>query len=297
MAGERYLLLADISGYTSFMAGVEETHGVDLTAGIPAGYAILAALLGAVSGGLGPDFTVIKYEGDAVFASAPAAELDGRGERVLDELQALYRAFIASRTAAIPTSDHICTACPRVAGLDLKMVLHRGPAVQQAVGTGSDLLGPSVTVAHRLLKNTIRTRFGSGPYLFLTDAASNGLRLAAPGNEHQETYADIGTFGGGSFRWDRSSRSTLPRTRNRVRSGCLTVSDLVVVSVGACAYPHPQRTNRRDRCHRTVSGLIPRTAAASFRDPVSHRARRTSSCRGVGTCANSALSAWSASSS
>ena len=35
-AGERYLLLADISGYTGFMAGVEQEHGVDFSAGIPA---------------------------------------------------------------------------------------------------------------------------------------------------------------------------------------------------------------------------------------------------------------------
>jgi class 3 adenylate cyclase len=196
LAGERYLLLADISGYTSFMAGVEETHGVDLSAGIPAGYAILAKLLGVVSDRLAPDFAVVKYEGDAVFASAPAAELDGRGERVLHELQALYRAFIAGRTAAIETREHICAACPRVAGLDLKMVLHRGPAVHQAVGSGSDLLGPAVTLAHRLLKNTVRTRFGSGPYLFLTGAAATGLRLVAPGSEHQETYPDIGEVRG-----------------------------------------------------------------------------------------------------
>jgi len=37
-AGERYLLLADISGYTGFMAGVEHAHGVDFSAGIPAAY-------------------------------------------------------------------------------------------------------------------------------------------------------------------------------------------------------------------------------------------------------------------
>ena len=33
-AAERYLLLADISGYTGFMAGVELEHGVDFSAGI-----------------------------------------------------------------------------------------------------------------------------------------------------------------------------------------------------------------------------------------------------------------------
>ena len=195
-ARERYLLLADISGYTSFMAGVEEVHGVDFSAGIPAGYGFLAALLGAISDGIAPDFAVVKYEGDAVFAAAPAAELDGQGERVMDELQTVYRSFIASRTVAMGKGDHVCTACPRVAGLDLKMVLHRGPAVHQSIGSGSDLLGPAVTLAHRLLKNTVRDRFGSGPYVFMTDAASAGLRLGGAGSEHHETYPDVGIVRG-----------------------------------------------------------------------------------------------------
>ena len=36
-----------------------------------------------------------------------------------------------------------------MAHLDLKVVLHRGQAVRQSVGSGSDLLGPAVTVALR----------------------------------------------------------------------------------------------------------------------------------------------------
>ena len=35
-------LLADISGYTGFMTGVEEAHGVDFSNGIPGAYPILA---------------------------------------------------------------------------------------------------------------------------------------------------------------------------------------------------------------------------------------------------------------
>jgi class 3 adenylate cyclase len=195
-AGERYLLLADISGYTSFLAGVEEAHGVDFSEGTPAGYPVLGALLGAISDGLASGFAVVKYEGDAVFAAAPAAGLDGQGDRVLDELQAVYEAFIAIRTAAVAVSDHVCTACPAVARLDLKMVLHRGPTVRQSVGTSSDLLGPAVTAAHRLLKNTVRDHFGSGPYLFMTDAASTGLGVGDAGRQHLETYPDIGTVRG-----------------------------------------------------------------------------------------------------
>ena len=195
-AGERYLLLADISGYTGFMAGVEDAHGVDFSAGIPAAYSVLGDLLNAVIEGLEPDFAVVKLEGDAVFAAAPAAGLDGQGDQVLDKIGATYRAFTDGRTRAIPASDHLCTACPAVARLDLKVVLHRGPAVRQTVGSGSDLLGPAVTVAHRLLKNTIRERIGLRAYLFVTDAAAAALGLSEVGREHREEYPDVGPIQG-----------------------------------------------------------------------------------------------------
>lgn len=195
-AGPRYLLLADISGYTGFMTGVEKEHGVDFSAGVPAAYSVLGALLDTVIRGVEPDFSLVKLEGDAVFAAAPAARLDGQGDRVLDDLGTMYRAFVESRTRAIPASDHVCLACPAVAHLDLKVVVHRGPAVHQAVGAGSDLLGPAVTIAHRLLKNTIRSRIGTRPYLFLTDAAATGLGLPDVGLAHSEEYPDAGEISG-----------------------------------------------------------------------------------------------------
>lgn len=195
-AGERYLFLADISGYTRFMAGVEEEHGIDFSGGIPAAYSILGDLLDAVVEGVKPDLALVKLEGDAVFAAAPAAGLDGQGDRVLGTIHGTYRAFIDARTRAIPSSDHVCTACPVVANLDLKVVLHRGQAVRQSVGSGSDLLGPAVTVAHRLLKNTVRDRIGARPYLFMTDAAATGLGLHRVGLAHGEEYPDAGQIKG-----------------------------------------------------------------------------------------------------
>ena len=194
-AGERYLLLADISGYTGFMTGVEREHGVDFSEGIPAAYAVLGDLLDAVVKGLEPDFGLVKLEGDAVFAAA-APGLDGQGDRVLAKLGSMYTAFIDSRTRAIPANDHICTACPAVAHLDLKVVLHRGRAVRQAIGSGSDLLGPAVTVAHRLLKNTVRERIGFRPYLFLTDAAATALGVPEIGFTHGEDYPYAGRIQG-----------------------------------------------------------------------------------------------------
>ena len=198
-AGERYLLLADISGYTVFMAGVEQAHGLDFSGGVPAAYPMLGALLASVIEGVAPEFALVKLEGDAVFAVAPASSLDGHGDDVLEKLRAMYRAFIDGRTRAIPSSDHVCTACPAVAHLDLKVVLHRGFAVRQAVGSGSDLLGPAVNIAHRLLKNGIRLRIGNRAYLFVTDAAAIGLGMHEVGLVHSEEYGDAGRVDGRIF--------------------------------------------------------------------------------------------------
>lgn len=191
-----YLLLADISGYTAFVAGVGETHGVDFSAGIPAGYAVIGELLDTVIEGVQPEFGIAKLEGDAVFAMAPAATLDGHGDAVLGQLQAIHDAFRERREEGKRANDHVCTACPVVGTLDLKMVLHRGHVVRQTIGSRSDLLGPAVNIAHRLLKNSIRSQIGGRPYLFLTDAAAVGLGLPQIGLEHHETYPDVGSIDG-----------------------------------------------------------------------------------------------------
>ena len=195
-AGERYLLIADISGFTSFLASVEEAHGVDFSQGIPIAYSLLAELLDSVATGASPEFALVKLEGDAVFACAPASALDGDGDRVLDRLATMYAGFLAARTRATPGPEHVCTACPNVAYLDLKVILHRGLCVRQSVGLGSDLLGPAVTVAHRLLKNGIRDRIGYRPYLFVTDAAAGGLGLSGVGLAHEERSPDAGEVRG-----------------------------------------------------------------------------------------------------
>lgn len=140
--------------------------GVDFSAGIPAAYTVLGALLDAVIEGLEPDFALVTLEGDAVFAAAQAASLDGQGDLVLERLGAMYRTFTDGRTRALPARDDLCTACP------------------------------AVTVAHRLLKNTIRSRIGTRPYLFVTDAAASALGLSQVGLAHREEYPDAGQIQG-----------------------------------------------------------------------------------------------------
>lgn len=192
-ASERYLILIDLSGYTGFLAGVERTHGEDFSAGLPAGYRVLGELLQDLIDGLAPEFELVKVEGDAVFGTASADALDGRGAAVVDRLGKLYRQFTSRRDVmAVTATDDKCTACFAVASLDIKIVIHRGFAVRQPIGGAADLVGPAVNMAHRLLKNTVRDQIGSRPYLLLTAAAAEKLGLAERGLDHHEQYPDVG---------------------------------------------------------------------------------------------------------
>lgn len=194
-AADRFLLLADISGYTGFLGGVAQRHGEDFSNGLPAGYRALGQLIDGIIEGLPSGFELVKVEGDAVFAAARAEDVDGTGEMVLGDLGKAYGAFTALRDElAVSGRDDKCDACFAVATLDLKGVLHRGFAVQQSVGRQSDVVGPAVNVAHRLLKNTVRERIGYRPYLIVTAPAAAGLGVADLGIEHQETYADVGVI-------------------------------------------------------------------------------------------------------
>jgi hypothetical protein len=195
-AEEGYLLLADISGYTGFISNVGEAHGIDFSQAIPPGFALLGELLDSVEAGLRHPFSVAKFEGDAIFAVAPAAELDGRGPDLLAILGDTYRRFVTTRTEAyVAQQAHECTACPLVRNLDLKMVLHEGPYVRQAVHQREDLHGAAVNVVHRMLKSSVAEAVGHRHYLFMTDAAAARLGLADAGLAHVESY-DLGDVSG-----------------------------------------------------------------------------------------------------
>src|SRR4029078_10233841 len=74
-------LIADISGYTGYLADVELDHAQD----------ILADLVGAVVTALRPDFRLAKLEGDAAFTYAAIAQIDG--STLLDTIERCYFGF------------------------------------------------------------------------------------------------------------------------------------------------------------------------------------------------------------
>jgi hypothetical protein len=171
------LLLADISGYTSFLVGVAEAHH-DLIVEAdepPPAYAVLSHLLSTVVDAIQPTFRLAKFEGDAVFAVGDADDIDGRAV-----LECLHRCHHAFRGAlALAGSQWICTcnACARVGELDIKFILHHGSWVAQNIAGNEELIGADVNLAHRLLKNNARSVIGNLPYALLTAAAIDALGI------------------------------------------------------------------------------------------------------------------------
>jgi hypothetical protein len=177
------LLLADISGYTSFLAGVMDAHRDDAFAdgNIPDAYLMMSALLDGILDRISPPFTLAKLEGDAVFACATDTAAVPHGEALMRCIDACYADFRARLGKAHEIWTCTCGSCARVDTLDLKVVLHVGTFFVHPIAGSMELAGPEVVVAHRLLKNGAAAAVGSGAYVLLTDAAARALGVDTSG--------------------------------------------------------------------------------------------------------------------
>ncbi|MEO8461977.1 MAG: DUF2652 domain-containing protein [Chloroflexota bacterium] len=177
------LLIADISGYTGYLANVELDHAHD----------ILADLIGTVVSALRPTFRLAKLEGDAAFVFAPAEKLDA--SILLDTIERCYFGFRRRRRDVRQATSCPCNACIRIPDLNLKFVTHHGIALRQRVAGREELLGPDVIVVHRLLKNEVVERLDIPAYALLTQATADavGIDPAALGMQPlSETYEHLG---------------------------------------------------------------------------------------------------------
>ena len=172
------LLLADISGYSGFLAAVGEAHGRELAQGdTPPAYPLMTTLLDAIVESVAPPFTLAKLEGDAVFAYADDGSLSLRGDEMHACLLDCYRAFRDHLEQTEASMTCTCEACSSVAGLDLKFVLHHGSYVAQTIAGHGELLGPDVTIAHRMLKNSVTAATGLRAYALISSPAAEHLEI------------------------------------------------------------------------------------------------------------------------
>lgn len=159
------LLLADLSGYTAYLAASEPERAPPMA----------ADLIETVVRQLRPTLRLEKLEGDAAFMVAP---LDGlTGTAVLDAIDATTAAFRARIRSLEQATTCTCEACRRIPELGLKFVVHTGDVVTQRVAGRTELAGVDVIVAHRLLKASSPTELGLARYALLTDASVQRLAI------------------------------------------------------------------------------------------------------------------------
>jgi hypothetical protein len=177
------LVLADISGYTGFLAESELEHAQD----------VLRDLIQTVVGAERPLLRLSKLEGDAAFSYALTEKPDGSA--LLDTLEAAYFAFRRRLESIRRATTCDCNACVLIPDLNLKFTAHYGAFVRERLFGVEELTGTDVIVAHRLLKNHLAEATGRRGYLLLTDRLlqAAGLNPVPLGfAEHREEYESVG---------------------------------------------------------------------------------------------------------
>src|SRR4051812_16148314 len=111
-------VIADISGYTRFLAGVELDHAQD----------IIADVMDTVLKCLRPPFRLAKFEGDAAFVYAVTDKIDG--SMLQDAVESAYFAFRRRLRDIKQSSSCDCDACRKMQDLDLKFVSHYGQFIK-----------------------------------------------------------------------------------------------------------------------------------------------------------------------
>lgn len=180
------LLIADISGYTSYLAGAELDHAQD----------ILADLMTTVVGALRPGFRLAKLEGDAAFAYVLTERIDG--SQLLDAVERTYFAFRRRLRDIAQATSCVCNACVLMPRLDLKFVVHHGSIIRHRVAGREELVGSDVIIAHRFLKNHVTERLGTPAYALFSDpcVAVMAVDPVALGMaEYRDAYDDLGEVG------------------------------------------------------------------------------------------------------
>ena len=213
------LVIADIAGYSGYLAGVELDHAQD----------ILADLVDVIVGALRPAFKLAKLEGDAAFVYVPATTIDGPGLR--DVIERCYFAFQRRIRDIRQASTCECNACLRMPGLDLKFVAHHGLVARQRMAGREELVGSDVVVVHRLLKNRIAENLDIAAYVLYTDALVRAMGLADPAaasmHEYRETFESVGEVMG----WVSDLGAAWEEERQRERTKVGDDDALAVITI------------------------------------------------------------------
>lgn len=177
-----FLVLADISGYTSFVAKTEIEHAEKA----------ISILLETIIERLDDKLTIVKLEGDAVFSYVSDEHIPDCNS-MLEILDDTYRIFRDSARDLHAQATCPCKACKAIPTLDLKFFVHHGEYIIQQVAGIKDLLGSDVTLIHRLAKNRVTESTGWNGYVLFTGNCLERMQAdRQPFVQQAETYEHLG---------------------------------------------------------------------------------------------------------
>lgn len=133
-----YIAIADVSGYTAFVADTEIEHSRE----------ILGELLEVTSRELEKHLRLARIQGDAIICVGEPKDLINCLESAFMSFHRRVRAMVAANTCQ-------CNACQSVPSLTLKFVAQHGTYSTVSVRGAEDLVGGDVNIAFRLLKNHV----------------------------------------------------------------------------------------------------------------------------------------------
>jgi class 3 adenylate cyclase len=137
------LVLADISGYTTFMATTELEHSDVL----------VRRMLNTIVASLKGRLEMAQLEGDGVFFVG-----EGVAPELIQWLEGSYLAFHRRMRTFLERRQCSCDACAKAPELTLKLIAHYGRYSRQRIGETSQVHGVAVIVPHRLAKNSVPSR-------------------------------------------------------------------------------------------------------------------------------------------
>jgi len=177
-----YLVLADISGFTSFVAQTEIDHA----------HLALSFLLETIMEKLSSLLTIFQLEGDAVFAYAEESRLQ-EGKSLLELIDQTYLAFREKALALYAGATCPCRACKALPTLDLKFMVHHGDFIIRQVAGIQHLLGTDVNLIHRLSKNHVSESTGWRGYALFTNQGLEHMQTdKASFVQQTESYEHLG---------------------------------------------------------------------------------------------------------
>jgi len=201
-----YLVPADLSGSTSFLAENELDHSQP----------ILKGVLNLLIDHLTPTMTLAEVEGDAVFVYATATRLS-RGELLLEVVEETYAAFRNRQRTMVHNATCPCRACQSVDNLGLKFIAHYGSFVLQDVAGSTKPVGSCVNLAHRLLKNGVGEATGWNGYVLFSEECLQRMHVE-PEQAHRscEAYEHLGEVQTCALDLDAAYTSLVEERRIRV---------------------------------------------------------------------------------